>query len=158
MRIREDVLTRATPAQAWELVRDPELHELWNPRIVETEAISPPPPGLGSRYRVSYELGGRRSMFDAEIVEFEAPLRFCARLTERFQGDGRNSNRVFEERYTLTARGERTHVRHDVLIQQSGVHPLLRFLVWFIMKTGKPVGRPFMDRFRELAESPSPRS
>jgi len=154
--IREDVVTRASSERAWELLSNPSLHDLWNPRIVATEMSGSGPLGLGSRYRVTYTLSGRRSEFDAEIVEWSPPWRFSARLEERVKGDGRDWKRFVEERYTLTRRGDRTHVRHQVRIHASGVNILLRLLIWLVLRTGRPQGQPFMERFRELAESPDP--
>jgi hypothetical protein len=44
-------------------------------------------------------------------------------------------------------------VRHDVRVRHSGVNLFWRFVIWLISRTGRPTGQPFMDRFRELAES-----
>lgn len=153
MRIREETDARVTPEKAWELIADPSLHALWNSHIVGTVISSGNAPQRGFRYRVTYELKGNRTEFDAEITEFDPPHRLGVRLEERFKGDGKNWDRFMEESYTLTPRGDQTHVLHDVRINHSGVPLLLRFLIWFIMTTGKPVGPTFMERFRELAES-----
>jgi hypothetical protein len=44
-------------------------------------------------------------------------------------------------------------VRHDVRIFRSGINIWLRFLIWLVMRTGKPSGKTHMERFRELVES-----
>ena len=152
MLIREDVVTRATPERAWELISDPSLHGLWNTHVVSTQALSSSGPGPGFRYRVTFELSGRQSEFDAEITEFSPPLRFAARLEERVKGDGRNWQRFIEETYYLTRRREGTHVRHQVRIHHSGINVFLRILIWLILRTGKPQGQTIMERFRLLAE------
>ena len=154
MVIREDVVTRAAPERCWELIADPSLHDLWNSHIVATERTEDGPVRVGSRYRVTYELSGRRSEMDAEVTACSPSDGFEARLEERNQGDGRDWRRFFVERYELTRRGERTRVLHEVRIHHSGVNPLLRFVMWLVMKTGKPTGQPFLERFRELAEDP----
>lgn len=158
MRIREDVLTSASPERVWELAQDPTLHDLWNPHIVKTEIVGDETPRLGLRYRVEYELSGRRNEYEGEITEFSPPHHFAARLEERFQGDGSHHERFVEERYEITRRGARTHVLHDIHIHHSGVHPLLQLLIAFVMRFGKPVGQPVMERFRELAESDEPKT
>jgi uncharacterized protein YndB with AHSA1/START domain len=156
MLIREDVITRATPERAWELISDPSLHDLWNSHIVSTEVPSTERPAQGLRYRVTYELSGRRNEFDAEITEFSPPHRFVARLEERVKGDGKNWERFAVESYVLTPRGSTTHVRHEVRIEHAGEGVLIRLLVWLISRFGKPTGKPFMERFRELAEDDAP--
>jgi uncharacterized protein YndB with AHSA1/START domain len=156
MRIHEEVVTRAAPARVWEMISDPSIHGLWNPRIVDTDAPSHGPIRVGQRYRITYELSGRTSEFEAEVVEMVPEQRFVARLEERFKGDGSNWQRFMEERYTLAPRGDRTRVVHEVHIHHPGIHPLLRLLVWFIMTFGKPQGQTFMERFAELAEDRKP--
>jgi uncharacterized protein YndB with AHSA1/START domain len=155
--IREDVVTRATPERAWELVSDPALHELWNPRIVRTEASGSGPPGKGYRYRVTFEMSGRRTEMDAEITEFSPPLRFAARLEERFKADGKDWQRFYDESYVITPHRDATHVRHDVRVHHSGVNLFWRFVIWLISRTGRPQEQPFMERFGELAAGDAPR-
>jgi uncharacterized protein YndB with AHSA1/START domain len=150
--IREDIVTRASPERIWELLSDPSLHGLWNPHVVSTEAWGSGTRGTGFRYRVTYELSGKQSEFDAEITEFSPPLRFAARLEERVKADGKNWQRFVEETYRVTRRGQGAHVRHEVRIHHSGINVLWRILIWLILRTGKPQGQTIMERFRQLAE------
>jgi hypothetical protein len=46
-------------------------------------------------------------------------------------------------------------VRHRIVIHHSGVNVFVRALVWLIMKTGKPQGEPFLERFRRIVEDES---
>ncbi len=152
MLIHEEATTRATPERAWELLSDPMLHALWNPRIVNTGLSGSPRLGVGLRYRVTYELSGRHSEFDAEVTEFEAPRLLTIRLEEREKGDGKHWNRYMVERYLVSPDGDRTHVRHEVRVFQSGVPLWARVAVWLILQFGKPTGPTFMEHFAELAE------
>jgi len=152
MRIHEHAVTTATPTRAWELIADPSLHGRWNSHIVETQATSSGSAGVGYRYRVTYELSGRRSEFDAVITEFAAPSRYSAQLEERLKGDGSNFQRFMVETYVLTRRRGKTNVDHEVLIHHPGINPFLRGLIWLIMKIGRPVGQPMLAKFAELAE------
>jgi len=149
--IREEVLTRATPERAWELLSDPAMHSLWNPCIVATEAPGTGPPGLGFRYRVTYEMAGRRDQFDAEVTEFSPPVRFCARLKARVQGRG-ESYRGSIESYTIAPRRGGARVRHEIRADLSGVNGFLRLLIGFLSRFGRPQGDPFLERFRQVAE------
>ena len=156
MHLHEDVVTRATPERVWELIADPANHGRWNPHVVGTEQISGGAPAFGSRYRVTYELSGRRAEFDAVVVEFSPLTRWAARLEERSKGDGRNFGRYMTETYTVTPRGGLLHVAHDVEIALAGVPLWLRALVWMIQKLGRPTTPTIMQRFGELAEGASP--
>lgn len=157
MRIREQTLSRATPDRLWELIADPSLHPLWNPRIVET-FVPDGDPAVGFRYRVTYELNGRRSEYDAEITEVTPHARFATRLRERNQGDGRHWQRFVEETLTLSAAGHRTRVRHDVRIHHSGIPLPWRALIWLIQRLGRPTGPTFVERLSDLAEDEPPRA
>jgi uncharacterized protein YndB with AHSA1/START domain len=158
MLFREDVVTRAAPERAWALISDPSLHGQWNPRIVATETADSGPPGLGFRYRVTYELSGRRCEYDAEVVEFSPPTRFVVRLEERFKGDGSNLKRFVIETYETTLRTTGTYVRHEVRVRFAGVNVLMRLMIWLIQRTGRPAGETFMQRFAEIAEEAQARA
>jgi uncharacterized protein YndB with AHSA1/START domain len=159
MRIREQTVTKATPEQVWALLSEPVRHGAWNPRIIATEIDASRRAGLGTRYRITYQMSGRSSQFDAEIVEFAPPRRFVARLEERFKGDGRNWRRFMVESYDVTPGPGGTRVVHDVRIHFPGINLILRALVWLIMRAGHPTGPTFMETFGHLAEeAPAPRA
>ena len=150
--IREEVQTRVTPERAWELLSDPALHSLWNPRIVATEVSGAGPPGLGFQYRVTYELAGRRDQFDAEVTEFSPPVRFSARLKARAQVRGQSWNRGSIESYTIEPRRDGVRVRHEIRVDLSGANGFLQLLTGLLSRLGPPQGDPFLERFREVAE------
>jgi uncharacterized protein YndB with AHSA1/START domain len=158
MRIHQEVMTRATPERAWALVSDPRAHGTWNPRIVRTEFHGSAVPGLGVRYRVAYELSGKTTEFEAEIVEFSPPTRFGVRLEERWQNDPRHVGRFVLERYVIRPHGSGTRVAHDVHVHDPGMPFLVRALVWLIMRVGRPTGQTYMQRFAELAEADAERA
>lgn len=151
MLIREEILTRVAPERAWELVSNPALHSLWNPRIVATEVSSAGPPGLGFRYRVTYEMTGRRDQFDAEVTEFSPLVRYCARLKARGQGRG-ESRRGSIESYTIAPEPGGVRVRHEIRADLSGVNGFRRILIGFLSRFGRPQGDPYLEQFRQVAE------
>ena len=152
MRVREDVLTKVPPERAWELLADPELHSLWNPRITRTTLGSRGPIGKGFRYRVQYDMGKGATEFDAEILEFDPPRRFVARLEERVKSTPESRKRWCEERYELQPAGAGAYVLHEVIVHHSGVPWPIRAIFWFVMRFGEPVGKTYMEAFAELAE------
>lgn len=153
MLILEEITVQTGPEHAWELLSDPSCHGLWIPHIVATKASSHGPAGRGFRYRVTYEMAGRRSEFDAEVTEFEPPLMYGARLSSRVQGLGQRWDREVFERYRIEARESGCHVRHEVQIDLRGVNPLIRGLIWVLSRFGRPRGLPFLQKFRRVAES-----
>lgn len=153
MRVREDAIAKVPAERAWSILADPGLHSLWNPRITRTTRMGFGPWGVGSRYRVQYDLGRGAVEFDAEIAEFRPPSLLVARLEERARPSGAEVRRRWvEERYELRPAGAHTYVLHEVVVHHSGVPWPLRALVWLIMRFGEPVGQTYMEKFAELAE------
>lgn len=153
MRIREEVTTQATPEQAWAMLCDPARHGSWNLRITATEIYGSGEPGFGMRYRVSYDLSGRSSQFDAEITEFSPPTRLAAKLVERATGDGAHMDRYMVESYDVSQHGGRTRVVHQVDIHAPGINIFLRALIWLIMHAGRSTGQTYMEKFAQLVEA-----
>jgi hypothetical protein len=157
MRFREEVFVDATPDRVWELIADPLAHGQWNPRVVATEVVSSGVPALGSRYRVTYQMSGKRFEYDADVVEFSPLTRWAARFEARNQGDGRDFRRFMTESYSVIPHGPRVQVVHDVDVDFSGVNFCVRALIWLIQRTGHPVERTILQGLAEIAEAtPSP--
>ncbi len=153
MRVREEAIAKVPAERAWSILADPELHSLWNPRILRTVRSGFGPWTVGSRYRIRYDLGRGAVEFDAEITEFRPPALLVARLEERVRPSEPDARRRWvEERYELRPAGPHTRVVHEVVVHHSGVPWPLRALVWLIMRFGEPVGQTYMEKFAELAE------
>ena len=153
MLIREEATTRATPEQVWAMLCDPARHGSWNPRITGTEVYGSGEPGYGMRYRITYDMSGRSSQFDAEITEFSPPTRFAAKLTERATGDGSNMDRYMVESYDVSQQRGRTRVVHQVNIHAPGINVFLRALIWLIMHAGHSTRQTYMEKFARLVEA-----
>jgi len=151
--IREEVTVKVQPEQVWALLSDLDRHAEWNPHILATEVYGVGGVALGTRYRVTYRLSGTSTECDAEVVEFAPPRRFAARLEERVKGDGSQFRRFMVESYDVIPVRLGTHVVHEVRIDFSGVPFFLRALVWFIVRTGHPVGPTTMEKFGQLLEA-----
>jgi len=121
---------------------------------VRTEMFGTSEPGIGTRYRLAYEMSGHSSEFDAEIVEFSPPRRFAARLVERNQGDGSHADRFMIESYDLLDRRGGTRILHDVAIHFAGVPWWVAALAWVITRLGKPTGQTYVEKLARLAERP----
>jgi len=70
MRIEETLATSATPAEIWELIRDPAAIGGLGERISVTPLEAAGQPGAGSRYRVLLDFGAAPVGSNVEIVEY----------------------------------------------------------------------------------------
>jgi hypothetical protein len=156
MHIREQGMTTATPERCWELLSDVTRHGQWNAHVVDTQAWDGRVTGVGSRFRVTYELSGKRNEYDAEIVEWVPGSRFAARLEARVKGDGAHADQFVIESYRLEPARGGTRVVHDVRIEHDGLPWYWKLLVAFILTFGHPVGPSLLAGFASLAEAGDP--
>lgn len=106
---------------------------------------------IGFRYRITYVLGKKESEFLAEIAEYRRPEKLVIRLTEgRLPRDG-YANEVYE----LSQTKDGTLLEQRIEIENSGINIFFRFLIAFIRRFGVPMGKRYLERLKELAESPS---
>lgn len=148
MMIRESITINADPMEVWAVVADPSLAPGWNPKIVEVETMSAGRPQAGSRYRITYEMSGRRSSFDAEITTFEPPQKLVLELTGGPPPTAGTVREIFELR--RSNRG--TRVRQSINMSRSGMNLLLRLLLGSLHRIGRPVGKRYLETLKELVE------
>jgi uncharacterized protein YndB with AHSA1/START domain len=80
LRLRADVLVRASPAQVFELICAPERLPEWNVSVETARRATPGEPVcLGARAIVTGRLLGQPLESETEVVEYEPPRLFCTR-------------------------------------------------------------------------------
>ena len=65
------VVLKTTPAELWSLLVEPENIKRWNPDVVSDEALTPGPPGVGSKSAVRIREGSRIVEYESEVLTFE---------------------------------------------------------------------------------------
>jgi carbon monoxide dehydrogenase subunit G len=68
-----------SPEEVWAILMDPAKAPLWEKAVVVSERLDDGPLGVGSRFRKTVSLLGRRFDVDFEIVEYR-DLRHCSVL------------------------------------------------------------------------------
>lgn len=144
------VAIRATPARVWRVVGDPGMLPRWNGNFRSVAAHTPGAPSAGSRYVVTVRFGGRESVADLEIDEYE-PLH---RMVTVMRGGRLPAGRFVRE--TIEIDGDRdpqiVYLTQRVDLRHSGIPLLWRALMTLIHRVGRPVGTPHLRVLGLLVE------
>jgi hypothetical protein len=103
---------------------------------------------------MTLEMSGRSRQSLVTVIACEPP---CL-LKWRHELLGRSRSPLVEETFTLAVRGSATRVRHVVVLGWAWIPWFLRPLAWMVLRFGRPVGKPFLARLRDLVESSSSQS
>ena len=148
MKSREDIHINAPPSKVWDVLSDPNLMELWNPKCAHSDA-GPGPYTVGFTYKAGFTLGSRPpQVSDCTIEEYE-PER-C--ITTKYTGMAFKPDGEVTERYELTAKDNGTRLRQFVDYTHSGLPLFIRLIMKFIHTFGYSVGRGPLEGIKELAE------
>jgi uncharacterized protein YndB with AHSA1/START domain len=150
LNIHDSIRIDRPPDKVWEFVENPELMKQWNPKVQWVTA-GPQRRAQGFVYGITYVMSGKAQEFRGEYVSYEPPRSLVIRLTSASMAQGS----FVEERYTLSDKDNSTLLEQRIVVKNSGTNILLRFLVAFIMRFGKPVGKRYLETLKELVERES---
>jgi uncharacterized protein YndB with AHSA1/START domain len=148
MILRDRLDVSAGTAPVWDVLDDPALMELWNPKCVRC-AVECRHVHVGLRYRASFRLSGPERQSDCEILA-------CIpgeRLTTRFATEPPGRTGYVDETFRLQPVAQGTRVVHEADFIHS---PLPRWLGVFMKvmdMVGRQAGRSSLDGIKELLET-----
>ncbi|MFN0156951.1 MAG: SRPBCC family protein [Bacteroidota bacterium] len=148
MNLRDEIMIDASPTTVWEFVENPESMALWNPKVKRVTAPQAPR-RIGSTYAIMYEMNGKVQEFRAEFIEHDPPNKLVIRLNSA----SLKPDSSVEESYTLTDCDGRSRLVQTITVHNSGINPIFRLLIWFIMKFGSPTGKRYLETLKDLAET-----
>jgi hypothetical protein len=74
-RIEISTIIHAPVEAVWAVMQDFTRRTEWDERVVEAAVLTPPPPGRGTRFRITYRVLGVRSWVETEYVTWDPPRR-----------------------------------------------------------------------------------
>jgi carbon monoxide dehydrogenase subunit G len=154
MNLRDQVDIARQPEEVWTVVADPTLLQRWNPNVQGVEPQSLGRPGRGYRYRAAYALGGKVNQMEAEIEEFRPPVRLAVKIT----GGRLRPTAFVREVYDLLPVAGGTRLIQTIEWDRAGIPLWFRIIAWFVSRFGRPTGKRFLVRFKELVEEEGGRS
>jgi uncharacterized protein YndB with AHSA1/START domain len=149
MVLKDSVRINAPPEHVWPYLEDPERMRLWNTNIKEVGSISWGQRCQGFRYRLTYVLGGKESEASAEIEAYEAPVKLVFRLT----GGRLPPTAYAQEIYELSPVPGGSILTQTIRVHNSRINVVFRLLIALLHRFGKPTGKKFLVRLKELVEA-----
>lgn len=136
---------KATPPELWEIIHDPANMPAWNPKCVWCEVDGTGT--AGPRFLVTYEMRGKQSDAEGEVVASEEQRRIHFRYTYEDAAKLGTVDEVFE----LKPKGDRqTEVVQIVDFSNSTLPRWVKWLIGFIGRFGKEQGIGPMDGIQAL--------
>jgi len=143
----------ANPEQIWEVLDDPALMELWNPKCVQC-AADRHQVHLGLRYRASFRMSGPPRESHCEVMA----CRPCELLTTRFLMEAPGPTGYVDETFRLRAHRGGTRIAHEVDFTHSGLPRWLQVFMKVMDLVGRKAGKSSLDGIKELVEKPEAES
>jgi len=146
MILRDGIEMNADLARVWEVLADPALMELWNPKCVRCESDSHVCVGL--RYRASFRLSGPERESQCEVIACTPGER----LTTRFLMEAPGPAGYVDETFRLRPGREGTHVVHEMDFTHSGLPHWLQAFMKVMDLVGRKVGKSSLEGIKALVE------
>ncbi|UCD52700.1 MAG: SRPBCC family protein [Phycisphaerales bacterium] len=149
MIVRDRLDVSASAAEVWDVLDDPALMELWNPKCVRCE-VDREHVHVGLRYRASFRLHGPECPSDCEVMAC-APGQL---LTTRFLTEAPGPAGYVDETFRLQPLAQGTRIIHEVDFTHSGLPRWLEVFMKVMNWVGRQAGRSSLDGIKELVEKP----
>lgn len=148
MKLRDHIQIDASPSAVWQVISDPGLMELWNPKCVRC-FVDEGPFGVGFTYEASFKLGNNPEQKSDCLIEEYVPNE---RLTTKYSGGTFERGGYVKETYHLIPRGQGTRVKQILDFSRSEIPFIFRLIMKLINSVGYSVGKGPLDGIKELAE------
>ncbi len=148
MKLYYKIHINSPPLKVWEILSNPNLMELWNPKCVSSKA-GQGPFGFGSSYEATFRMGTSPQVsLTCTIEEYELNKL----LTTKYSGPAFKMGGYVKETFRLIPKGDRTILKQTVDFGYSGISIIIQLIMKIIHIIGKTSGKGPLDGIKELAE------
>jgi hypothetical protein len=149
--IRDSIVVAASPAQAWAVVAEPDNLPRWNPKVVRVHGAAGNTLREGSEFWITYRMNGRHTDCLARVTALLPQVRLELSLSsDRLPLGG-----SIAETYDVEPVEAGVRVTQTVRFKRSGVPWWTLALITVIHRVGRPTGKPYLERLRDLVEGRS---
>lgn len=148
MKLRETAKIRASRETVWQLIADPAQWAAWNEKLVSFQRARTGPVVAGEQFSSRWTLNQNERQTNVLVLSVTPMEKIHLRQEFEFKNRTRHIDLIF------AISGHAPRLRLDLSLDPagSGAPLILRALMWFIQRFGKPVGTPFLENLRRLAE------
>ena len=148
MKLHDSIDIAAEAQIIWPYIADPVLMSAWNPKIVSVGRDGERPVEVGERFEMIYRLSRRDRETEVEVLECTPPQRVVYR--HHMQLEERRG--YADEIYDLSPRPAGTHLKQTIDMRRAGMPLIIRPLVWFVMRFGRPTGERYLEKLKRIVE------
>ena len=152
MRLKDEVVIEATSDKVWEYVGSPEMWPLFHAKAGECKQVSPQADVIGAQYEIEFRLGSKTAVTRCEIIDRRVGRLIIVKST--LPETNRQTERPISAcmTYELEDFGHTTKVTEGIDISGASIPLILRPLIWFITRFGKPSGKTTLIRLKRVVE------
>lgn len=144
----EEIIINAPIETVWNFIEDPNNLQLWNPKVKRVTAFSNSGKEVGTSFGILYLMSGKTSEMRGEVVIREPMVR----LTFRYSGGQMGQDKYVEEGFELTPTTGGILLVQSINFTELEIPLWARIVMWFVFKTGKPVGESYLVTLKSLIE------
>ena len=152
MKLNEGVVIEATSDKVWEYVGSPEMWPMFHAKAGECKQVSPQADVIGAQYDIEFRLGSKTAVTRCEIIDRRIGRLIIVKstLSDANRQTGRPISACMT--YELEDLGRTTRVTEDIDISGASIPLILKPLIWFITRFGKPSGETTLMRLKRVVE------
>ncbi|NLX95550.1 MAG: SRPBCC family protein [Rhodopirellula sp.] len=151
MKLKDQIVIDATSDRVWRYVGSPDRWPLFHVKAGQCRRVRSPGGIIGAEYDMDFRLGSKFSATRCEILDLRVGRLIRLRSTLPARREGGPSIAACIS-YELEDLGRATRVRELLDLPIDGIPLLLRPLVWFLLRFGKPKGESSLVRLKRLVE------
>jgi len=149
MKLRESILIPSSLEQIWAAIADPATWPTWNTKIQSVRRSNRGPVVMGEQFHAVFKLGQRETPSEIEVVASEPPARLELRQHYELGQRARSADIAF----LLETTDGGVRLTQTVDLARAGIPWLLRLLIGWVHRSGRPAGPSSLDRLRALVRS-----
>ena len=152
MTLNDEILIEATSDKVWEYVGSPEMWPLFHAKAGECKQVSSQADVVGAQYDIEFRLGSKTAVTRCEIIDrrIGGLIIVKSTLPDANRQTGRPMSACMT--YELEDLGRTTKVTEDIDISGASIPLLLKPLIWFITRFGKPSGETTLMGLKRVVE------
>jgi uncharacterized protein YndB with AHSA1/START domain len=152
LKLSESTVITAPREIVWGFVTDPHHWLAWNARVKQVRRDRRGPVADGERFGAVFQLDGSSGDSQVEVSRCEPPGRLV--LRQHYEWKRRPREIGIAISLTTVADGCRVVLETD--LSRTGTPWLVRLLVWWVGRFGRPVGPSPLEELKRLAEAARP--
>lgn len=152
MKLNDEIVIEATSDKVWQYVGSPEMWPLFHAKAGHCKQVSFQADAVGAKYDIEFRLGPKTSATRCEIEDRRIGRLITVKSTFPHSSRQTEQTASVYMTYELEDLGRTTKVTEDIDISSVSIPLLLKPLIWFLTKFGKPREETTLMKLKRIIE------